>query len=51
MFANSFIFTIRSSSSLISSLKDVGGDDFHAGDTNICIAESATNEVKDAQYQ
>ncbi|MFB3119284.1 MAG: hypothetical protein ACE1Y2_01995, partial [Stenotrophomonas maltophilia] len=46
-FANSFIFTSRSSSSLTSSLKDVGGADFHACDANISIAASATNEVGD----
>ena len=46
-FANSFIFTSRSSSSLTSSLKDVGGADFHACDANISIAKSATNELND----
>ena len=45
-FANSFIFTSRSSSSLSSSLKDVGGADFSACDANISInPESAINEV------
>ncbi|MCH7622209.1 MAG: hypothetical protein IH870_09960, partial [Chloroflexi bacterium] len=47
-FANSFIFTSRSSSSLSSSLKDVGGADFHACDANISIAASATNKVGDS---
>ena len=46
-FANSFIFTSRASPSLDSSLKDVGGADFHACDANSSIAESATNEVND----
>ena len=45
-FANSFIFTSRSSSSVNSALKDVGGADFHACDANISINPvSAINEV------